>query len=77
MWKLNEDMIERINSYPKNKTNIEIWKELWLNRQTVGKYRNIQEKTSAEAKDVLSWNEEKMWLINKKEKQTEITSVGK
>lgn len=70
MWKLNEDMIERINSYPKNKTNIEIWKELWLNRQTVGKYRNIQEKTSAEAKDVLSWNEEKMWLINKKEKQS-------
>ena len=36
MWKLNEDMIGRIWSYPSNKTNTEIWKELGLdtdNRQ--------------------------------------------
>lgn len=65
MWKLNEDMIGRIQSYPKDKNNTEIWNELWLNRKTVRKYRQMQEKTSAEAKDVLSWKEEQMWLTKK------------
>ena len=65
MWKLNEDMISRIQAYPKDKNNTEIWNELWLNRKTVRKYRQIQEKTSAEAKDVLSWEEEQMRLKQK------------
>ena len=65
MWKLNEEMIGRIQSYPKDKNNTEIWNELWLNRKTVRKYRQMQEKTSAEAKDVLSWKEEQMWLTKK------------
>lgn len=39
MWKLDEDVIKKINSYPKEKSNREIWDELWINRHTVGKYR--------------------------------------
>lgn len=65
MWKLNEEMIGRIQSYPKDKNNTEIWRELWINRKTVRKYRQMQEKTSEEAKDVLSWKEEQMWLTKK------------
>ena len=65
MWKLNEEMIGRINSYPKEKTNTEIWKELGLNRKTVRKYREITDKTAVEASNVLSGKEEEMWLKKK------------
>lgn len=39
MWKLDEDVIKKINSYSKEKSNREIWEELWISRHTVGKYR--------------------------------------
>lgn len=39
MWKIDEDVIKKINSYPKDKSNREIWDELWINRHTVSKYR--------------------------------------
>ena len=39
MWKIDEDVIKKINSYPKDKSNREIWDELWINRNTVSKYR--------------------------------------
>ena len=39
MWKIDEDVIKKINSYPKEKSNREIWDELWINRHTVSKYR--------------------------------------
>lgn len=65
MWKLNDEMIGRIQSYPKDKNNTEIWNELWLNRKTVRKYRQLQERTSAEAKGVLSWEEEQMRVKQK------------
>lgn len=39
MWKLDEDVIKKINSYPKDKSNREIWDELWIDRHTVWKYR--------------------------------------
>lgn len=64
MWKLNEEMIGRINSYPENKTNKEISKELGINRKTVSKYRELRDKTAVEASNVLSWEEEKM-LVEK------------
>lgn len=65
MWKLNEDMIGRIWSYPSNKTNTEIWKELGLDRHTVSKYRQIKEATQQQATDLLSGKEEQMWLKRK------------
>lgn len=65
MWKLNEDMIGRIWSYPSNKTNTEIWKELGLDRHTVSKYRQIKEATQQQATDLLSGKEEQMWLKKK------------
>ena len=64
MWKLNKEMVGRINSFPWTKTNTEIWKELWLNRKTVAKYRII-ESTQKEAKEVLDWTEEAMRLKRK------------
>ena len=69
MVKLNGDTIDRINSYPKEKTNTEIWRELGINRQTVRKYRDIQKATQQEASDLLSWKEEEMRFTKKKEEQ--------
>ena len=40
MWKLDEETIKKINSYPKDKSNREIWEELGISRKTVGKYRD-------------------------------------
>ena len=68
MWKLNEDMIGRIWSYPSNKTNTEIWKELGLDRHTVSKYRQIKEATQQQATDLLSGDEERM-LFKQKAKE--------
>ena len=39
MWKLDEDVIKKINSYSQEKSNLEIWKELGIDRHTVSKYR--------------------------------------
>ena len=40
MDKLDADVIKKINSYSKEKSNAEIWKELGLHRATVWKYRD-------------------------------------
>lgn len=66
MWKLNEEMIDRIQSYPKDKNNTEIWQELWLNRKTVRKYRQIKDATQEQASNVLSGKEEEMRLKKQK-----------
>lgn len=60
MWKLTEEMINKINSFPKTANNTEIGNELWLNRKTVRKYREIADEASAKATDVLSGKEEEM-----------------
>lgn len=66
MWKLNEDLVGRIQSYHKDFSNSEIARELGINRKTVRKYRTI-EATQQQAMDALNGNEEKMWLTKKKE----------
>lgn len=38
--KLEQSVIEKINSFPQETTDTEIWKELWVDRHTVGKYRS-------------------------------------
>lgn len=38
--KLEQATIDKINSYPKERTDTEIWQELGVDRHTVGKYRN-------------------------------------
>jgi len=63
--KLNEDMVTKINSYDEDKNNTEIARELWLDRRTVKKYREIKESTQQQASDVLSWKEERMRVKHK------------
>lgn len=67
MWKLNAETIGKINSYWTDKSNTEIWKELWINRHTVSKYRQVKEATQQQATDLLSGKEEEMRLQKKKE----------
>lgn len=65
MWKLNEDLVSRIQTYHKDFSNSEIAREMWINRKTVAKYR---QQVQQQASDVLTWKEEQMWLTKKKEK---------
>ena len=60
MSKLNEDMIGRIQAYPKEMTNIDVGKELGIDRRTVAKYRQMREETQQETTDLLSGKEEEM-----------------
>lgn len=67
MWKLNEDTIGRIQSYHEDFSNTEIANDLWINRKTVAKYRNLQKSTQQQAMQTLDGTEEKMRLNKKKE----------
>lgn len=62
MQKLDEDVIKKINSYPKEKSNGEIWKELWLCRQTVWKYRN-QIADALNNEQLSKWDKKKLQLL--------------
>jgi len=62
MWKLDDAMIDRIQTYHKDFSNAEIARDMGINRKTVAKYRAA---TQQEASDVLSGKEEQMRL-NKK-----------
>lgn len=67
MWKLNEDTIGRIQSYHEDFSNTEIANDLWINRKTVAKYRNLQKSTQQQAMQTLDGTEEKMRFKQKKE----------
>ena len=74
MWKLNDEQINRIQTYHPDFSNTEIANDMGINRKTVAKYRQLQDKTSAEAKGVLSWEEEQMRL---KKKMGEVPPLSK
>ena len=61
MEKLDADTIKKINSYPKEKSNAEIWKELGIARQTVWKYRKQIADTLKD--DISKWDKKKLKLL--------------
>lgn len=61
MQKLDDDTIKKINSYPKEKSNNEIWKELGIARQTVWKYRKQIADTLKD--DISKWDKKKLKLL--------------
>lgn len=77
MWKLNEEQIQMINSYHEDFSNSEIARDLGINRKTVAKYRNLQTKTSAEAKGVLDGTEEQMRLKQKMKERDKLSKQEK
>ena len=66
MWKLNQEQIQRIQTYHPDCSNSEIARDMGINRKTVAKYR-VTETTQKQASDVLTWKEERMWLKKKLE----------
>ena len=68
MEKLSSDTITQIQKFDTNFSNNDIARELWINRKTVAKYRNVINSTQENAINVLSGNEEKMRLNEKKKK---------
>ena len=65
MWKLNEEQIQRIQTYPESSSNNEVARDMGINRKTVAKYRNLVSSAQEQASDVLSWKEEQMRLKHK------------
>ena len=49
MAKLDEDVIKKINSYWEEKSNLEIWKDLGIDRHTVAKYRQQKQQELLQA----------------------------
>ena len=39
MWKLDNELIKKINSYPAEESDREIARKLWISRKSVAKYR--------------------------------------
>lgn len=65
MWKLNDEQIQRIQTYHPDFSNNEIARDMGINRKTVAKYRaSVQQ----EASDVLSGKEEAMLFRKEAEK---------
>ena len=77
MWKLNAGQIDRIQTYHKDFSNNEIAKEMWINRKTVAKYRQVAQATQQQATNLLSWQEEAMRLKQKKEGKQPTTKLSK
>jgi hypothetical protein len=67
MNRIDDDIINKILDFPEVITDTEVWKELWIDRRTVKKYR--WERTKRETANVLSWKEEQMWLDEKLKKK--------
>lgn len=67
MWKLNEEQIQRIQTYHEDYSNNEIAKDMGINRKTVAKYRQLKAATQEQASDVLTGKEEQMRLKKKLE----------
>ena len=65
MRKKTDAEIKQIQSYPEDKPVSEIARELWMSRNTIIKYRKMQQDTAEEATNLLSWKEEQMWLEEK------------
>ena len=65
MVKLNEWLIQKIQTYHEDFSNNEIAKDLWINRKTVAKYRKVKATTQQQALDALNGNEEQMRLKKK------------
>ena len=70
MWKLNEEQIQRIQTYHPDFSNNEIARDMGINRKTVAKYRaSVQQ----EASDVLSGKEEAMLFRKEAEKLNQLS----
>lgn len=60
MQKLDNELIKKINSYPTETSNIEIWRDLGIDRHTVKKYRErIADTLTAEKKEAISKGDKK------------------
>ena len=68
MNRLDEEMIKRIQSYPEEVTNVDVWKELGVDRRTVSKYRKMREWVQQEEANLLSGKEEEELVEEMKEK---------
>ncbi len=62
MRRIDDDLVKRINSFWEEVSNREIWRQLWIDKNTVMKYRIA---------DVLEWKK-KCWLSKEEKKKLEL-----
>ena len=66
MNKLDDDLVKKIQSYPEEVTNTDVWRELGVCRQTVARYRKWVAEALEEKK------EKKGWLSKEEKKKLEL-----
>lgn len=66
MNKLDDDLVKKIQSYPEEMTNTDVWRELGVCRQSVAKYRKWVAEALEEKK------EKKGWLSKEEKKKLEL-----
>lgn len=66
MNKLDDDLVKKIQSYPEEMTNTDVWRELGVCRQSVAKYRKWVADALEEKK------EKKSWLSKEEKKKLEL-----
>lgn len=66
MNKLDDDLVKKIQSYPEEMTNTDVWRELGVCRQTVARYRKWVAEALEEKK------EKKGWLSKEEKKKLEL-----
>ena len=66
MNKLDDDLVKKIQSYPEEMTNTDVWRELGVCRQTVARYRKWVAEALEEKK------EKKSWLSKEEKKKLEL-----
>lgn len=77
MWKLNDEQIDRIQTYHPDFSNQEIAKDMGINRKTVAKYRQMKAATQQQASDLLSGKEEEMRFKQKQQGKSPLSKEEK
>lgn len=76
MNKLDDDLVKKIQSYPEEMTNTDVWRELGVCRQTVARYRKWVAEALEEKKEKKLTKEEKRQQKEEQEKQEIVRSYS-
>ena len=63
MWKLDNELIKKINSYPAEESDREIARKLWISRKSVAKYREDILETLSKEDRLSKWDKKKLQLL--------------
>lgn len=71
MNRIDDDIINKILDFPEEITDTEVWKELWIDRRTVSRYREL-EAAKQQALETLKSKKKKSWLTKEEKRKLEL-----